>query len=440
MKEVAPDGSKDENVFDIQAGVSINIFIKTGRKKESDLAEVYHCGLWGKREKKFDILEKDSLQTLPLKKVDYFDPYYFFVPKDKALWKKYMKIGFPIQSLFPVSSVGVVTAKDDVFIANTSKELEEQVRKEFSVFEKKYLQTIAYRPFDNRKIYYDTGKIERDRQKVMQHFFNDNVGICACRQFRTGNRYQHVFIADRIMESCFVSNKGSEITSIFPLYTYPDIDLHQDAKGMAGPSRKPNFNKNIIDQITKDLRLTFVSEVDAEDKALSASKRQKFAPIDVLDYIYAVLHSPIYRKTYAEPLKIDFPRVPYPRSAQPFWELVALGAEIRQLHLLKSDRIKNPVTDYPISGENIITRKVSKRDFQITSEGVRLWINDNQYFDKIPLAAWEFYIGGYQPAQKYIKDRHKTALNYDDITHYQKIITALYETHKIMENIDNICI
>ena len=247
--------------------------------------------------------------------------------------------------------------------------------------------------------------------------------------------YSNVFISKNMLD-LHLTGGGSYVA---PLYTYPDTNIYEDMK-RTHLERAPNLNKDIVGQFAEALGLTFVGEVNAEDKALAASKRQTFAPIDVLDYIYAVLHSPTYRKTYAELLKIDFPRIPYPKNAQDFWELAALGAEIRQLHLLESDRIKSLITDYPIGGDDVITRKVSEKDFEIVDEHVRLWINDKQYFDKIPLAAWEFYIGGYRPAQKWIKDRHKTALNYDDITHYQKIITALYETHKIMKKIDKICI
>ena len=167
----------------------------------------------------------------------------------------------------------------------------------------------------------------------------------------------------------------------------------------------------------------------------------KMAPIDILDYIYAVLHSPTYREKYKEFLKIDFPRVPYPKNKEIFWQLVRLGGEIRQIHLLESPKVEEYITSYPIDGDNTITTKIGKKDWEITDKENqlgRIWINETQYFENIPLVAWEFYIGGYQPAQKWLKDRKGRILNFEDILHYQKIIVALYETDRLMKEIDKI--
>ena len=167
--------------------------------------------------------------------------------------------------------------------------------------------------------------------------------------------------------------------------------------------------------------------------------KQSFAPIDVLDYIYAVLHSPNYREKYKEFLKIDFPRVPYPKDATEFWKLVALGGELRQLHLLESSEVENYSTKYPEDGDNIVTRKLTKTSIgyePISETHGKVWINELQYFENVPLVAWNFYIGGYQPAQKWLKDRKSRELTYEDILHYQKIIVALTETSRIMMEID----
>jgi predicted helicase len=169
------------------------------------------------------------------------------------------------------------------------------------------------------------------------------------------------------------------------------------------------------------------------DKKLRAGEAQDdipttFAPIDLLDYIYAVLHSPTYREKYKEFLKIDFPRVPHPKDAATFWELVKLGGEIRQIHLLESPIVEKYITQYPEDGDNVVT----KPKYQ---DG-KVYINDTQYFDNVPQRAWEFYIGGYQPAQKWLKDRKARTLEFDDILHYQKIIVALSETDRLMKAID----
>ncbi|NOT65135.1 MAG: DUF559 domain-containing protein [Methylotenera sp.] len=164
-----------------------------------------------------------------------------------------------------------------------------------------------------------------------------------------------------------------------------------------------------------------------------------FAPIDLLDYIYAVLHSPRYRETYKEFLKIDFPRVPYPKNAAIFWQLVALGGQLRQTHLLEAcpaTRMDTgsqgmPISyaiNYPVGGNNV----VDKPSF----DAGKVYINATQYFENVPELAWNFYIGGYQPAQKWLKDRKGRTLNYEDIAHYQKIIAALAETDRLMRAVD----
>ena len=155
-----------------------------------------------------------------------------------------------------------------------------------------------------------------------------------------------------------------------------------------------------------------------------------FTALDIFDYIYAVLHSPTYREKYKEFLKIDFPRVPYPKDEDTFWQLVNLGGEIRELHLLESPVVEQCITQYPIDGDNVVTKPTYKKG--------KVFINDTQYFDNVPEVAWTFFIGGYQPAQKWLKDRKGRTLEFDDILHYKKIIVALTETNKLMSKISAI--
>jgi len=157
---------------------------------------------------------------------------------------------------------------------------------------------------------------------------------------------------------------------------------------------------------------------------------EKISAEDILDYIYAVLHSSTYRQKYKEFLKIDFPRVPYPKNEKQFDELVALGRELREIHLLESSKVSQFITTYPISGSDTV-EKISYKDGKV-------FINSEQYFGNVPEIAWNFYIGGYQPAQKWLKDRKGRALSNSDIEHYQKIIVALVETDRIMKEIDRL--
>ena len=168
-----------------------------------------------------------------------------------------------------------------------------------------------------------------------------------------------------------------------------------------------------------------------------ADNADTFAPIDLLDYIYAVLHSPAYRERYKEFLKIDFPRVPYPADKKQFRRLVALGGELRALHLMESPTLDNLITGYLKDGDH----KVDKPNYEITDAKNRLGkvhINKTQYFSNVPETAWHFHIGGYQSAQKWLKDRKGRTLTADDIRHYQKIIIALTETERLMGVIDEV--
>jgi predicted helicase len=253
----------------------------------------------------------------------------------------------------------------------------------------------------------------------MKHLLKDNLGLIIPRQ--TTQDWRHCFIANKIFEgNITASAKLFGTGCAFPLYLYPETNGQQTIGQTA--ERTPNLNTEIVKQIAEKLGLTFTNEKETTEDT--------FAPIDLLDYIYAVLHSPTYREKYKEFLKIDFPRVPYPKDKNTFWQLVKLGGEIRQIHLLESSTVEKYITQYPEDGNNVVVKP--------KYENGKVFINDTQYFDNVPQEAWEFYIGGYQPAQKWLKDRKERTLEFEDILHYQKIIVALTETDKLMKQIDTI--
>lgn len=233
--------------------------------------------------------------------------------------------------------------------------------------------------------------------------------------------------------------------SDFPYCLYCE-GTEQQTTNQKPRERTPHLDAGLILRMEKFLGLTFVPEKEAEGNVCMANNgelrpefKQNFAPIDVLDYIYAVLHSTKYRKKYKEFSKIDFPRVPFPADAVEFWKLVELGGELRQLHLPESQVLENYGTKYPKDGDNIVSRKLTKTSIgyePISKTQGRVWINELQYFENVPLMAWEFFIGGYQPAQKWLKDRKDRKLSNEDILHYQKIIVALTETGRIIKQID----
>lgn len=449
-KESCPDGSKDENVFDIQQGVSINIFIKTGNKKKNQLAEVYHHDMYGIRDSKYYALADNNLAGIKWQKLDLVVPQYYFVPKNFDLMGEYKKDSFAVNELFSVNSVGVVTSRDGLVIDEDKDVLTARIREIFTAdkkelitkynikenktwavdnvkqqakeFDSEYIQPIAYRPFDNRYVYFEKNFIERMRGDVMQHFIKmPNIGLAINKQYKAGDNYQHVFLTDKIIESSLVSNKTSEICSLVPLYLYCNNLISEP---------QPNLDSKIVAEFCDGLGLPYVVDGRVDSNKNYPEHIDQITPLNILDYIYAVLHNPSYRNKYAEFLKIDFPHVPYPKDKTIFWQLVKLGSQLRQVHLLQSSLLDENNISYPIDGDNIIDKPEYKNS--------QVWINQTQYFDNVPETAWDFYIGGYQPAQKWLKDRKNKQLSYDDIIHYMKIITALSLTDTIMSQINKV--
>ncbi|MEC3881957.1 type ISP restriction/modification enzyme [Parapedobacter sp. 10938] len=441
--ETSPDGSIDQNVFDIMAGVSINIFVKTGKKKKNELGQVYNYDLYGKRDFKYKTLTENDLSSLNYSSIECNSPYYFFVPKNFESANQY-DLGFKIDELLPFNNSGFETAKDKFLIKFNKTDIKslkegienfssEEISSKYNLkitkanevksdIENAYTIESLYRPFDKRYTLISTnskGVMFRPRFDTVKHLLKENVALLCCKR-QTSFDFQHAFITKSAVERCSVSLQTGEVSYAFPLYLYPETNGQHTIEQSA--VRKPNLKAEIVNQIAEKLGLTFTNE--------KATSKDTFAPIDILDYIYAVLHSPTYREKYKEFLKIDFPRVPYPKDKDTFWQLVKLGGEIRQIHLLESPKVEQYITQYPIDGDNVVGKTKYK-------DG-KVYINETQYFDKVPQVAWEFYIGGYQPAQKWLKDRKDRKLEFDDILHYQKIIVALTETDRLMREIDKI--
>jgi hypothetical protein len=445
-KETAPDGSPDQNVFDIQQGVSISFFVKNGKKGKEELAKVFHQDIYGTRPLKHSTLFSGSLKSMSQEALLPVAPHYFFVPKNFTIEHEYSQ-GFALNVLFPLHSVGVVTARDAFSIHKSPQAVwdtvqtflamgDEPARARFKLGPDvqdwsvsgaradlldggphyRRIVPLVYRPFDIRFTYY-TGKSNgfhcRPRGKVMQHFLNgENIGLCTTRRIEGNRPFRDVFVFNKIIQHHALSLK--EVNDIAPLYLYPANSL------FSAGSRTPNLDMGIVDVFARALGLRFTPEKEAAPGT--------FAPIDLLDYVYAFLHSPSYRERYQEFLKVDYPRVPYPGSAEVFWQLVAYGGALRVLHLLASPMLERFLTAYPIGGGNEVT--------SVRFEAGRVWINEAQYFRGVPESTWAFHIGGYQPAQRWLKDRQGQVLGYEDILHYQRIIVALAESERIMGEID----
>ena len=419
-KETCPDGSKDENVFDIMQGVSINLFVKTGKKDKDELGKVYHKDIYGLRQQKYDFLDGATLGNVGYEEMSPKAPMYFFVPKDFGLEEEYNK-GFKVNELFNIFNVGVVTSNDAALVNSDANKLRNNVER-FSTkdYDKGLECKFAYRALDNRILYYDEGLIERARKDIMGHLLTPgNIAMVVGKQ--CVDDWKYAFITDSVTNFNYIATAGRLGAGyVFPLYVYK--------ANMGQEERVVNFNKELYDRIAQGLNY-----LPCYDDNILVDPTSEYNgvlyPQDLFDYIYAVLHSPSYRERYKEFLKIDFPRIPYPTDWERFRDLVEKGEELRQLHLMEDMPSKTGIT-FPVAG----SLQVDCYHWQEN----RVYINAEQYFDGVPESAWQFFIGGYQPAQKWLKDRKGMTLSFDDVKHYGCIIYVLQQTERIMQEIDKL--
>ncbi len=440
--EQAPGKIKDENVFDIQQGVSIGIFVKEHEKAGK---KVYYTDLWGTRESKYQTLFDLDFTSTNWHELTPTEPYFFFVPKDFSLEGEYHQ-SYSIADCFPLHHNGIGTDRDELFYNYSAKTLGSRIKSVFNneydeafrdnyhiwssssfdlekrlkatTFESKNIKDCLYRPFDTRKLYYDTALTSRPAFPVMRHMLKDNIALCATRQL-SADEFRHVFVANCLIDRDPLSLTTRERAHIFPLYIYPAEGEMQ----FEGGNRRPNLNPEFIKDISGKLGLTFIEDGKGDIE-------QTFGPEDIFNYAYAIFHSPTYRTRYAEFLKIDFPRLPLTSDKELFKALTEKGTELVSLHLMDSPALNSFITKYVVSGSN----KIEKLSYNENNQ--RVYINRMQYFEGVPLAVWSFHIGGYQVAHKWLKDRKGQKLTYDELIHYQKIIVALKETKRMMEEID----
>lgn len=250
-----------------------------------------------------------------------------------------------------------------------------------------------------------------------------NLGLIYSRQAVAGEAgYNHVLVTPHMFDNRgFYSNKG--ISQIAPLYLHPE-------GGTLDQTVRLNFDPKLYAAICKAGGINPVDQAGPDDDFRAATGDGRPSEVKVFDYIYGVLHSPAYRETFAEFLKIDFPRIPYPASPEAFRHVSEKGEQLRRLHLMEPAATGDTPYPYHGEGDDVVASGYPKFD-----DG-KVHINANQYFAGVPEIAWAFHIGGYQPAQKWLKDRRGRALSWDDIGYYQKIIKILAETDRIMKEIE----
>ena len=444
-RDTSRKGDVDENVFDIEQGVAIAIFVKCRNSEDSPI--VRHAELMGLRDAKYAVLASNSVSTTNWRTIKADGDQCFFVPRTEKSKKEYGD-AFKITDVFPAHSSGIQTKKDRLTIQfqrssvlQAVKEFArlsaDEARQRFDLGKdssgwtvkaaqddlrqgpigEKRIVPILYRPFDVRFTYYTErtgGFLGRPRTEIMRHMLRGpNIGMIAMRQI-VGGAYSSFGVTNIV--NChgtfYLGNKGQDY--LFPLFLYPDA-------GLLDADRIPNLGQSFLRALAEKLR---------RPQGGPHSLPKNITPEDIFHYAYAVFHSPTYRTRYAEFLKIDFPRLPLTGDVRLFRALAASGAELVALHLLESPKLDDFLTDWPVKGDNVVER------VQYTDKDTRVWINKTQYFGGVPKTVWEFHIGGYQVCHKWLKDRKGRKLTYEDTQHYQKMVVALNETIRLMAEVD----
>jgi len=398
-------------------------------------------------------LDQTNFNKNNYQRIDPKSPWYFYIIRNTLNIQKYLKWK-RIDEIFPVNVTGIFTARDKITIhwnkqetwntvLNFSRLEPELARIAYNAGKdsedwkvvlaqndiknsgpsKNKIHPILYRPFDLRYTYY-TGKskgfISRPRPEVMPHMLEENIGLISVRQVAEGI-FNHCYITEDIIE-CRITLSNRGYGYLYPLYLYP-LETKKDNPGRGFSTMM------LFEPIEKYGRKPNIAPIIFEK--LEFAYKKKPSPEDILYYIYGIFYSNIYRETYTEFLKIDFPRVPFTADYQLFKAIGELGNALADLHLLKSSALDPPVAKYQGSGTNDrIEKIIFNKDEQ------RIYINIDKYFEGVKSEVWNYHIGGYQVLNKYLKDRKGRIM--DDAPRYCRIVTALSKTIKNQEKIDKV--
>ncbi|MCG3196742.1 MAG: N-6 DNA methylase [Candidatus Omnitrophica bacterium] len=445
-KEICPDGSKDENVFDIRQGVAVIFLVKKGKKRAGP-ASVRHAEQWGTRSAKYAWLSAHEVGKTGWRKVDPRSESYLFVPQDGAGRREYQRF-HPLNEVFPLYGVGMTTARDEFVIDMDRRTLINRMRvfkhsdladqglHQFFAIRRKQGWSIRrawtmlndvsdrrlegltvpvlYRPFDIRWIFYHDSVVWRTVKRVMCHLIaGENLALVSPKQ----HKHEFGAFVSKVI-GAHKSVAAYDINYYFPLYLYPDgnrrdLFAHHDAS-----EREPNLNPELLN-------------------ALAKAHRHKPSPEEVFNYIYAILYSETYRRKFAEFLKRDFPRIPFPTSRKTFKALASLGERLVRIHLLESTELDPPLARFEGAGDGRIGKNRGE-GFRYEEGEQRLYINKRQHFAPVPPEVWNFQIGGYQVCEKWLKDRRERKLDLLDVQTFCRILTAMGLTQRIQSDIDKV--
>jgi len=412
-------------------------------------AKVYHADLWGPREEKYAWLSEHDWETTNWQKARPHSEFYLFVPRDEAALERYQKF-IKATDIFPVSSTGVKTHRDHFVIDFDKEALKRRIRtfldlslpddvvreafklkdnRDWKMSEKRKLIAqdkdwgrkivrCMYRPFDVRWLFYHSDAIDFGREEVMRNMLQANLCLCTGRAGQVVGEeapWNLVHCADAVQDHNMFYRGG--VVS-FPLYLYPGVPKHGFfSDKIPSSKKKPNLSRALMEC----LRLSYSSLL---------------TPESIFHYAYAVLFSNLYRKKFAEFLRIDFPRIPFTKDVKLFQKLAALGGRLVDLHLLRSSELDPPIARFQGEGDNRV--QIGKKGLRYDSEKQWVYINEAQFFEDVPPEVWEYQIGGYQVCRKWLKDRKGRTLSLDEIKTYCRIVTALEKTIEAQAKIDKL--
>lgn len=456
--ERTPQGTKDENVFDIQQGVSILIAVKNPKKPMDSNNKIdsiiKRADLWGLRDEKYMNLQECKLSEIGWVTIQPKKPFSLFTVNNTDSLPEY-ESGWKITEIFPINSTGMKTHRDSFAISFDKTSLTKKIMdfrnleisdveiqttyglsdtRDWKLHERRIslnvntnwqndLVKCLARPFDIRFTFFNPDIVELPRNEVMKNLVGfDNIGLCTNRQ--VNSQFRHVICTKNVIDDCTLSGETRERTYLFPLYIYTtNEDTRATLFEQKETTREPNISNNFIRDISGKLKMQFISDGNGD-------LHNTFGPEDVFYYAYAVFHSPTYRTRYAEFLKIDFPRLPLTSDKTLFAALVAIGKQLVDFHLLRTPKVDDFITSYPVKGNNLVEK--------VRFNNGNVWINPTQYFGGVPEEVWNFRVGGYQVCDKWLKDRKGRVLSGEEIHHYQRVVVSLHETIRVMKEIDDV--
>ena len=415
-RERSPDGSDDKNVFDIKQGVAICLMVKRSTMEPKADSIVRYAEFYGSRAQKYTRLLTSSAACISDTNWTFLapnPPYYLFVPQEQ-LYREEYEAWWSIKEGFVLSSPGVVTGDNAKTIAIDQTEAE--AKAQLLNVPRNTVKPILYKVFDTQFIVYEPSVVTRSRSDVMRHMLaGQNAAIVTVRRIPSSAEATYFSISRNMVSNGAIRSDNQSIDVVFPLWLYPT-----ETQAAMGMEREAN------------LAPAFVAE-------LKERIGETPTPEDIFSYAYAVFHAPTYRTRYAAFLKTDFPRLPLPPDAGTFHALAALGAKLTALHLLEAPELDAHGVTFPVGGGHVVKKmKTAARYVPPTAGGTpgRVKLNDDEYFGNVPLEAWEFRVGGYQPAAKWLEDRADRTLTEDDITHYRRMIAAMRETAALLPRVD----